>query len=236
MSAYTEYIGNRIRTFRKAKRWSMEKLGEKICKSTGAIAKYETGKISVDIETLHDIATALDVDLEQLILYTKPVEQGVTADDVPAFFVGVSRLYMYMFDGRNQQVSRSVIEIGAREAGQTYRANMYMNFSDYDRYQICENTYSGTIYHFDALTRMVFQNRDTPMEQYTINVLASYLNAPYKWTLNYGLSSRPFMPVAVKAFIAKAPVQETKDFIKALHISKEDIRIMKQYNSMTVTG
>lgn len=236
MSAYTEYIGNRIRIFRKSRGWSMEKLGEKICKSTGAIAKYETGRISVDIETLHDIAGALGVDLEQLILYTEKVKSEEAEDLVPAFFAGISRLYMYIFDGRNQTLSRSVIEIGSKEKARTYRANLYMGFRDYDRYQICENTYTGFIYHFDSLSRMIFQNRDTPMEQYTVNILSSFLNGPYKWALNYGLSFRPFMPIAIKALITKEPAQETKDFIESLHVSKEDIRLFKQYNMMTVTG
>ena len=41
------------------------------------------------------------------------------------------------------------------------------------------------------------------MEQFIINVLVTYLDAPYKWMLNYGLSSRPFMPIALKACMTK---------------------------------
>ena len=44
------------------------------------------------------------------------------------------------------------------------------------------------------------------------------------------------MPIAIKALITKEPAQETKDFIESLHVSKEDIRLFKQYNMMTVTG
>ena len=73
------------------------------------------------------------------------------------------------------------------------------------------------------------------MEQYTINMLASYLDAPYKWVLNYGLSSRPSCPLPPSPDYEK-PAAETADFIKALHISKEDIRILKLYNMLAVTG
>ena len=44
------------------------------------------------------------------------------------------------------------------------------------------------------------------------------------------------MPIAAKALITKKPAAETADFIKALHISKEDIRILKLYNMLAVTG
>ena len=232
----SEEIGKKINIFRKKKGWTIQELGDAICKSKATVSKYEKGQISLDVDTLYDIAAALGISPEQL-LYSAPEQAAPQHDDtVPSFFQGVRRLYMYTFDGRNNSLSRSLIEIGNRQDDNTYKVMMYMTYDDVNQYQHCENTYTGRMIHYDALTRLVFQNKDTPMEQYTINMLASYLDAPYKWVLNYGLSSRPFMPIAAKALITKKPAAETADFIKALHISKEDIRILKLYNMLAVTG
>ena len=232
----SEEIGKKINIFRKKKGWTIQELGDAICKSKATVSKYEKGQISLDVDTLYDIAAALGVSPEQLLYYTPEPEPVRQEDAVPSFFQGIRRLYMYTFDGRNNSLSRSLIEIGGKQADNTYKVMMYMTYDDVSQYQHCENTYTGRMVHYDALTRLVFQNRDTPMEQYTINMLASYLDAPYKWVLNYGLSSRPFMPIAAKALITKKPAAETADFIKALHISKEDIRILKLYNMLAVTG
>jgi hypothetical protein len=43
------------------------------------------------------------------------------------------------------------------------------------------------------------------------------------------------MPVATKILLSKKILPETPELIKTLHISKEDIRILKMYNMMTVT-
>ena len=232
----SEEIGKKINIFRKKKGWTVQELGDAICKSKATVSKYEKGQISLDVDTLYDIAAALGVSPEQLLYYAPEPEPVRQENAVPSFFQGIRRLYMYTFDGRNNSLSRSLIEIGGKQADNTYKVMMYMTYDDVAQYQHCENTYTGRMVHYDALTRLVFQNRDTPLEQYTINMLASYLDAPYKWVLNYGLSSRPFMPIAAKALITKKPAAETADFIKALHISKEDIRILKLYNMLAVTG
>lgn len=236
MDDYSVYVGSRIRNFRKAKNWSIQKLADTVCKSKATISKYEKGQITIDVESLRDIALALDTSPDQLLYYAPDIREAQGIQAVPTFFIGLDQLYMYYFDGRNNSISRSVIELGPRQDDGRYIANMYMSCSDLDHYQRCENTYTGYVTHYDALTRLVFQNRDTPMEQFIINVLAAYLDAPYKWTLNYGLSSRPFMPIALKACMTKKPAAETADFKKALRINKEDIRLLKQYNMMTCMG
>ena len=90
--------------------------------------------------------------------------------------------------------------------------------------------------HYDTLTNFTLQNQDTPTEEYIIHMLASFLDAPYKWAMGCGISSRPLMPIAIKLLITKKPAVITADFVKALQVSKEDIRLLKHYNMFTVTG
>ena len=112
---------------------------------------------------------------------------------------------------------------------------MYMNFRDYAHYEDCENTYWGYIKHFDALSRISLTNQDTPMEQASVQVLASYLDSQTKWGLFTGFSSRPMMPIATKILLSKQVLKEDEGFLKSLKISREDIRILKLYNMLSIT-
>lgn len=68
-----------------------------------------------------------------------------------------------------------------------------------------------------------------------INILASFLDSDKKWGLMTGVSFRPFMPIALKMLFSKKPLIENQDLINELKINKEDIRIMKMYNMMSIT-
>lgn len=231
MSLITENTGKAIRTFRKKKHLTVQELADQLCKSKATVSKYESGKISLDLDTLADIAQALDVTVDQL-LYIPAPPKPKAVQTMPTFFKDLNRMYLYIYDGRDNHLNRIVIDV-LPERNNTFPAIMYMNIKNYDEYQICENTYMGTISHYDALTTMEFQNQDTYIEKYIIRVLASFLDAPTKWAMGFGVSSRPLMPVATKMLISKKILPETDDLIKSLMISKEDIRRMKQYNMLS---
>lgn len=231
MSLVTENTGKAIRTFRKKNNLTVQELADRICKSKATVSKYESGKISMDLDTLFEIAQVLQVRLEQLLYI--PSENPVTENtDTPNFFKNLSRMYAYVYDGRDAHLNRIVIDI-LPEDHHAFPAMMYMNIKNYEEYQNCENTYTGIISHYDALTTMEFQNQDTYIEKYIIRVLASFLDAPTKWAMGFGVSSRPFMPVTTKMLISKKILPETDALIKSLMISKEDIRRMKQYNMLS---
>lgn len=113
---------------------------------------------------------------------------------------------------------------------------LYMNIQDYAHYQNCENTYWGFLRHYDTLSSLELHNRDNPIEILIINLMASFLDSSEKWGLFTGISSRPLMPVALKALFTKIPMKNNQELVNRLKISKDDIRLMKVYNMLTVTG
>jgi transcriptional regulator with XRE-family HTH domain len=235
MSEISTEIGKRIRSLRKSRKMTLQDLAEMISKSKATISKYEKGEITVDIETLYDIAAALQVHVEQL-LYTSPERTVLaTKGSNPAFFSGVSQFYSYIFDGRSNQISRCVFDVLSEAGDSRYKIMMYMNFKDFKNYQNCENTYWGYIEHYDALTNIYMKNQDTPMEQVTISILASFLDSDTKWGLFFGISSRPMMPIAVKMLFSKKILKEDDALARQLKVSKEDIRLLKLYNMISVT-
>jgi len=234
MTNLTEEIGAKIKFYRQKSRLTLQELADAICKSRSTVSKYENGLISIDIVTLYDIARVLNVRAEQL-LYQEPVSVSQDLDtNVPSFFKDLVQFYVYFYDGRNDSLCICVIDVSGREDSGAFRIALYMNIDSYDHYQNCENTYVGQLKHYDALSNMTLQNVDTPMEQITISILAPYLNAPEKWGLFYGISSRPIMPVSAKVLITKKIQQADEAFIRKLRISKQDIKFLKLYNSLTI--
>lgn len=85
------------------------------------------------------------------------------------------------------------------------------------------------------MTHITLTNQDTPMEKASVQVLASYLDSDTKWGLFNGFSSRPMMPIAIKMLLSKTRLKEDEDRIRLLKVSREDVRLLKLYNMLSVT-
>lgn len=234
MSTISIEIGNKIRQFRQSRKMTLDELAIIIHKSRATLSKYERGEISIDIDTLYELADALHVRTEQL-LYTPVSEKHPQQREiVPAFFQDVDRFYCYYFDGRIGKLVRSAFDVFSRIDVNQYKIAMYMNFKDLTHYQQADNTYWGYMEHFDALTLIELTNQSNPMEKASLQVLASFLDADSKWGLWNGVSSRPLMPVATKMLLTKKLLTEDAALVRELKISKDDIHRMKYYNMFSV--
>lgn len=227
-------IGAKIRYYRKKKGMTVDQLAEAVCKSKSSISKYESGQVVMDILSLYDIARALDVKVTQLLYLPPSGYTGAPSGTVPAFFAGLSHFYMYYFDGRTNQVNRCVLDVSSEVEPGVFHVQMYMNVPDFRHYTHCENLYDGTLTHYDALSLIILQNLDMEMDHYQIGIPSPYMNAPVKWALAFGISSRPLMPTSTKVLLSKSIQEETSEFEKNLRLSKEDIRLMKLYNMLTI--
>lgn len=234
MSTISIEIGHKIREFRQSRKMTLDELANMIHKSRATLSKYERGEISIDIDTLYELADALHVRTEQL-LYAPITEKNPSQREiVPAFFQDVNRFYCYYFDGRIGKLVRSAFDVFSRIDVNQYKIAMYMNFKDLAHYQQAENTYWGYMEHFDALTLIELTNQSNPMEKASMQILASFLDADCKWGLWNGISSRPLMPVATKMLFTKKLIQEDAAFIRELKITKDDVHRMKYYNMFSV--
>jgi len=235
MSTIAEEIGKKIKIYRKRNGMTIDDVAAKICKSKSTISKYENGEISMDIETMYDIAAALDVHVEQLLCANPNLTSHLTPSGyVPPLFRDVDQVYAYMYDGRSEQMLKCVIDILSQTSDGQYKVMMYMNYSSFDSYQICENTYYGFMRHFESLTTISLTNQHFPLERGYIQILASSLDTTSKLGLWNGLSSRPLMPVAGKMMISKKLINVDEAFINEMRISKDDIKRFKLYNLFPV--
>ena len=233
----TEEIGAKIKYYRKKRGMKIVELAALLHKTGATVSKYESGQIAMDVVTLYEVAAALGVPPEKL-LYCAPLPvEDLMADSVPAFFRGVDRpagvahfLEHKMFEDEDGDAFAKFAKTGAN----AYDIALYMNFQDYQQYRNCENTYLGTLSHYDALSNIVTHNQDTEMDVYLLCLPASYLNAGTKWGLGFGISCRPIMPTSTKVFLSKSIQPETPEFLQDLRISREDVQLLKRYNMLSV--
>ena len=99
MSSFSYFVGQRIKKYRKSRGYTIEQFSAMINKSKATLSKYENGAITIDIETLYEIAQALDIDLKCFIDYQPPMFHAEPALPKNSYF-NQTLAYMYYYDGR----------------------------------------------------------------------------------------------------------------------------------------
>ena len=103
MSKVSEHIGGRIRMYRKAREMTLQQLADSIHKSRASVSKYENGEITLDVETLFEIAQVLMVSPSQLMDVRPPMPKSAETSpnhSAKSPFFQAKRLYFYFYDGR----------------------------------------------------------------------------------------------------------------------------------------
>ncbi|MEG0377338.1 MAG: helix-turn-helix transcriptional regulator, partial [Eubacterium sp.] len=60
-------VGAQIRMYRKMAKISIDEMAQTIGKSRATVSKYETGAIAIDISTLFEISSVLDISASYLM-------------------------------------------------------------------------------------------------------------------------------------------------------------------------
>jgi len=129
------HVGSRIRFYRKLKNMTQDQLAAAIHKSESTLSKYESGQIAIDVGSLYDIASALGTDMSQFVDYAIPRENVRRAVSNP--FSSSDTLYMYYYDGRLKQMTRTLLELQSdRVQLNEIPCRCYLNvpsFAEYER-------------------------------------------------------------------------------------------------------
>ena len=135
-------MGQRIKKYRKSRGYTIEQFSAMINKSKATLSKYENGAITIDIETLYEIAQALDIDLKCFIDYQPPMFHAEPALPKNSYF-NQTLAYMYYYDGRIRQMVRSLLRFSQSVDHESVEVTLYMgvaSFSDPDR---CQHLFTG---------------------------------------------------------------------------------------------
>lgn len=92
-------IGRKIKEYRKLKSYTLQDIGDKICKSKATILKYENGDIIPDIITLLEICNALGIRIQEVIHYNNINTSNNYLDKSVINLFKTDKLYLYYLIG-----------------------------------------------------------------------------------------------------------------------------------------
>lgn len=234
MGSFSYHVGQRIKKYRKSRGYTIEQFSAMINKSKATLSKYENGSITIDIETLYDIAKALDVDLKCFVDYQPPVFRSEPV--LPQnFYFSQPRAYMYYYDGRVRQLVRSLLCLSPSASGNAIDVMLYLGVESFQHPDRCQHLFTGEMKPYDTITHMVLSNQINEAEKMYICMLNPMQNHTPAIGLLSGIGSSPFFaPIAIKTLIAKQPLEENEHLINAVKLDKDEYHLLKYYNMMVI--
>lgn len=230
MGKLTAYLGHQIKTLRKMKGISVERLSQLIKKSPATIYKYESGQIALDIDSIAEIADALDIDLIHFLSFAP--KNKTTAFTKHSFF-SFNKLYAYFYDGRTKRLTKSILVFSPNNtANEPYKAILYFDVYNFETPEIARYIYSGTLTCLETVSYFILKNVSFDVETFVIEMLNPMGTSNYTWGLFLGLSEYPLSPMATKLLIAKTPLQQEDLDKMSLKFTKEELRIIKEKNAI----
>ena len=237
MSNINQHIGSRIRSFRKSQGLTLQQLADRIHKSRASLSKYENGEITLDVETLYDIANALGVEMTRLTDYQPPRPAPLppiqnSAGTSP--FFQAQRLYFYFYDGRYNRLKDGVINIHKRDdAAGNYEASLSVSAVT-PTGRSSEIYYSGKVVYSDMLIRFSFVNQYNTLEEDLLYIFNPLELRDFTEGLLCGISSADLMPCAFKCLVTLTPQEPTEEFKQHLLITPKELRRWQKLNMLIV--
>ncbi len=231
MKEINQHVGRRIRMYRKSRRLTLQQLADRIHKSKSSVSKYETGEITLDIETLAEISEVLQVSIHQLTDY-QPLSD--TSAIHPASCRGISpffrarRMYFYFYDGKSECLKDGIIDIRESETEPgNYTADLSISVvmpSGRNRGLF----YSGKVVYSDMLIRFSFVNQYNPLEEDLLYIFNPLEFRDYTDGLLCGISSADLMPCAFKCLVTITPQEHTEELKKTASIQQRGITALAE--------
>lgn len=231
MSDLDIHVGERIRLYRKNKNMTIKDLADKIHKGRPAVSKYENGNISLDVNTLMDIANALGIHVSQLLDFDQMIEKSPYS--LSDGFFGKNRFfYLYYIDGKKHEIYRSLIEIDREN--DIPSALFYVRIKDFNNIHDCAHLYFGNIYITDTYFHMVMQNQMNQSEKIFLNLLNPFHQGNEAVGILSGISTKNMLPVSYKVLVSKNRLLENDELREKLLLSKEELKNIKLYNTFSI--
>lgn len=235
MENINQYVGSRIRSHRKSRGLTLQALADAIHKSRATVSKYETGEISLDIQTLHDISQVLEVPLSRLADCPPAPAQppvSIPGNTSRSPFFQAETLYFYFFDGRYNRLKDGVIRIRKKDGSQGDAALTISSISSSGRSS--EVLYEGRVVYSDMLIRFSFVNQYNSLEEDLLYIFNPLELRDFTEGLLCGISSADLMPCAFKCLVTLSPQAPTEELKQHLLLTPAELRRWQKLNMLIV--
>ncbi len=227
-STLYDHVGSRIRFYRKLKNMTQDQLAAAIHKSESTLSKYESGQISIDIGALYDIASALGTDMSQFVDYAVPKEAARLPVSNP--FSNSDALYMYYYDGRLKQVTKTLLTLQNDQAQlNEIPCRCYMHLASFAEPEKAKFFYTGTMNHFDLVSYAVLMDQSNPIDRLNLCILNAFHNRE-TWGFMTAISYNPLTPFMVKFLLSSRQIPDARVTPSALAFTKDELKMIKDLN------
>lgn len=232
------HVGKQIRMYRKVQGLTLQQLADLIHKSRATMSKYETGEITLDVETLYDISQALHISMNQLTDYQLLPEPEPAAvpqtGNLKSPFFEANRLYFYFYDGRYKRLKDGIIDIyRSNEHPGDYKASLSINaVTPNGRSSVVY--YTGNVLYSDMLIRFSFVNQCNTLEEDLLYIFNPLEIRDFTEGLLCGISSADLMPCAFKCLVTLTPQKTDDELQKRLLITKKELQRWQKLNMFIV--
>lgn len=226
--AINQYVGSNIKKHRQAHHMTLEELANSIHKSKSTMSKYEKGLISLDVDTLYEIATVFSVSPSQLL--SVPLPMGEAVPERTGF---IKRQCMYSYDGRGKRILKSVIERYATSDPARTDIQMFYDVSSMENFGKCSSLYSGYSHTYMVLEMFQLTNQNHTIENAWMCAIGGLNQTNIRMGILSGLSSATMLPTARKVLISDEAMKDS-ELAPLLTLTKDDIRNLRKNNWFTI--
>lgn len=227
------HVGTNIRLYRRIRAMTLEDLARSIHKSRASVSKYEAGQVSIDLETLYDIARALRVAPVQLFDCV-PQSAENTQPISRHMFLQSDTYYMYnLYDG---EVFFSLMKLFYNESSRKTEATLFYKLEDTDPIDCsrCDCVYRGTMLHQDFVLSFLMQNLNDARESALMNLRLPMNNVSAVTGMLCGLEFRSCEPVALKVLLSRSRLPVNAALIDSLAFTPQSFKELRQKNKLFI--
>ncbi len=209
----------------------MEQFASLLCKSKSTVSKYECGEISIDIETLYEIADVLQISIRQLL--DLPESHEKISLMPRGFFSKGSRLYVYYLNKNSSRIVSGVLDF-SREATGEYTSIFYADIKSYDNLYQCRHLYFGDVHYSDSFVNLIMQNQDNASERIFLNIANTFGQGTVTIGMMSGTSSKYMVPIALKIIVSQNTIPQDDTLRSELQFTREDFSAMRKAHCFTL--
>lgn len=227
---FIQQIGANIRIFRKLRHLTQQNLADKLQKSLACISKYEKGTIAIDIYTLYEVASVLNVPVQLLLPEAEAVDfTGQSGlQSLPPFFQKTP-IYAYCTRSTSNSVMSMAIDIQAS----THQATIYCDLRDPLDYKTCHYILCGHVTCSEACVLIYCLNpilngdflligcSKVDLIRHNMVCFCASLSTVYRFR-------------ASKMYLSKTPIQDPDSLLPLLKMSKEDLSNSRKTNHFSI--
>lgn len=233
MSQIQLTIGQKIKEYRKVYNMTLKELADKINKSKSTLSKYESGEVSIDIETLLQISDALGIHIFQLLEPISKITHISPSVKKNNFFPETSQIHIYYYDGRNNRIRHGIIKMFHDTGTNSRQIILHNNIGERERRQGIEYFCNGEMTSYDTFTIFSFEQRNGIGNAYI------YAYNPFGSTsmvngILVGIFKNPIAPGAMKVILSSEEISEQEKLSQQLTFTKEDYKNFKKINMMII--